>query len=115
LPYAPMHTASAVLDVEHPVGLGAQASWSFVGSQFADEGNTVPVDPTGRTGELPAHQVLDLSLRYTHKLTGLGARIAVKNALDEIYVASRRPDGIFPAGFRQIIGSVRWTYDEGTP
>ena len=39
----------------------------------------------------------------------------MKNALDEIYVASRRPDGIFPSGFRQILGTVRWTYDEGSP
>ena len=84
-----------------------------LGPQFADDENTSPVDATGRVGGLPAYQILDMVLRYTHAPTGLGASLAVKNALDEIYVVSRRPDGIFPAGFRQIIGSVRWTYDEG--
>ena len=112
LPYAPEHTASAVLDVEHPIGLGAQVAWTFVGPQFSDDANTEAVDVTGRTGRLPAYQVLDFNLRYRHKQTGLGATLAVKNAMDEIYVVSRRPDGIFPAGFRQIIGSVSWAYDE---
>ncbi len=115
LPYAPEHTGGAVLDVEHPLGFGAQVAWVFVGPQFADDENTSPVDATGRVGGLPAYQILDMVLRYTHAPTGLGASLAVKNALDEIYVVSRRPDGIFPAGFRQIIGSVRWTYDEGAP
>lgn len=112
LPYAPEHTASAVLDLEHAVGLGGQVAWTFVGPRFADDENTREVDVTGRIGELPAYHLLDFSLRYTHKPTGLGATLAVKNALDEIYIASRRPDGIFPSGFRQIIGGVRWTYDE---
>ena len=112
LPYAPQHSASAVIDVEHPIGLGAQASWTFVGPQFSDELNTKEIDVTGRTGAIPAYQVLDFNLRYRHEGTGLGATLAVKNALDEIYVVSRRPDGIFPAGFRQIVGSVSWRYDE---
>ncbi len=113
LPYAPEHTLSAVVDVEHPLGFGAQVAWTFVGPQLADDENTKQEDATGRVGELPAYQILDLVLRYRHAATGLGATLAVKNALDEIYVVSRRPDGIFPAGFRQILGSVRWTYDEG--
>lgn len=112
LPYAPQQSMSAVLDVEHPIGLGAQASWTYVGPQFSDERNTEEVDVTGRRGKIPGYHALDFNLRYTHKGTGLGATLAVKNALDEIYVVSRRPDGIFPAGFRQIIGSVSWRYDE---
>ena len=119
LPYAPQHTASAVLDAEHPIGLGAQISWNHVGSQLSgvtDAGtDPAPPDVTGRLGGIPAYNILDFSLRYTHKPTGLGASLAVKNALDEIYIVSRRPDGIFPAGFRQILGSVRWTYDETSP
>jgi Fe(3+) dicitrate transport protein len=115
LPYSPAHTVSAVLDVEHPFGFGAQASWTFVGPQFSDDTNTRAIDVTGRIGEIPEHHVLDVTLRYTHKATGLGGSLAVKNLTDDIYVASRRPDGIFPGGFRQIVGSVRWAYDEGAP
>lgn len=113
LPYAPQHTASAVLDVEHPFGLGGQVSWSHVGAQYADDRNTKEPDASGRLGELPAYNVLDFSVRYAHAGSGLGGSIAVKNALDAPYIASRRPDGIFPGGFRQILANVRWTYDEG--
>ena len=110
LPYAPLHTISATIDFEHPSGLGAQVAWTRVGSQFADELNTVPVDVTGRIGEIPAHDVVDATARYKHARTGITGFVAVKNLLNQIYVGSRRPDGIFPAGFRQINVGLRWDY-----
>jgi Fe(3+) dicitrate transport protein len=110
LPYAPLHTVSATIDVDHPAGPGAQLAWTRVGAQFADELNTVPVDVTGRVGEIPAHHVIDATARYRHARTGLTGFVAVKNVLDQIYVGSRRPDGIFPAGFRQINAGLRWEY-----
>lgn len=115
LPYAPEHSASMVLDVEHPNGVGGQASWTYVGPQLSGDPvpEDEPADPTGRTGSIPGYNLLDFSVRYTHKPTGLGGTLAVKNALDEIYIASRRPDGIFPGGFRQIVATVRWSYGEG--
>lgn len=108
LPYAPLHTVSATLDVDHPAGPGAQVVWTRVGAQFADELNTAPVDVTGRIGQIPAHDVIDVTARYKHARTGLTGFVAVKNLLDQIYVGSRRPDGIFPAGFRQINVGLRW-------
>jgi hypothetical protein len=38
------------------------------------------------------------------------ASITVKSLLDNIYIASRRPEGIHPAGFRQIMAGLRWNY-----
>ncbi|MRG94430.1 TonB-dependent receptor family protein [Polyangium spumosum] len=110
LPYAPEHMASATLDVEHRFGIGGQVAWTFTSDQFADERSTILVDPTGRLGLVPAYHLLDVALRYRHEKTGLGALLTVKNALDQIFVASRLPDGIQPAGFRQVNVGLRWDH-----
>jgi Fe(3+) dicitrate transport protein len=107
LPYAPTHVASAVLDLDLRNGAGAQAAWNRVSSQFADEANTEEPDASGRVGRIPAYDVVDLGLRYRYRPAGLTASLLVKNALDSVYIASRRPDGIFTAGFRQVMGGLR--------
>jgi Fe(3+) dicitrate transport protein len=108
LPYAPAHTASATLDFEHPIGAGAQVSWTFVGPQLTDDENTLAEEAGGRVGLLPAYNVIDLGARYRHAPTGLRASLTVKGLLDDIYVAARRPEGNQPAGFRQVLFSLRW-------
>jgi len=108
LPYAPLHTASATLDVDHKSGFSGQIAWTMVTDQFADENNTIAVDPTGRIGIMPGYQLLDFNVRYRHERTGLGALITVKNALDQVFVASRLPDGIQTGGFRQVNVGLRW-------
>jgi Fe(3+) dicitrate transport protein len=113
LPYAPMHTGSATVDVEHPVGVGGQVAVIYVGDQFADEANTIEEDASGRVGRMDGHAVLDVAARYRHAKTGLSASLSVKGLLDQVYVASRRPDGIFPGGFRQVTFGLRWDYAKG--
>jgi len=109
LPYAPQHTASGVLDVAHEdTGLSSQVSVSYVGDHFADDANTGAEDVTGRIGRIDGYAVLDLGARYRHALTGLSTYVTVKNALDDVYVASRRPEGIFASGFRQVNVGLRW-------
>ncbi|NUP11977.1 MAG: TonB-dependent receptor [Polyangiaceae bacterium] len=108
LPYAPQHHASAVVDFQHPFGPGAQFSWSFVGPQFTDETNSELADATGRTGEIDIQNVLDASIRWTIAQVGLTPYLSMKNMLNDVYISSRRPDGIHTAGFRQIIGGLRW-------
>lgn len=110
LPYAPQHTASIALNAEHKIGLGGEVAWTYVSDQFADENNTVTVDPTGRIGLVPAYNVLDCNLRYRHAKTGLGAVLTVKNALDRVFVATRLPDGIHTGGFRQVNFGLRWDH-----
>ena len=97
------------LDVEHASGLGAQAAFAYVGSQFADELNSVEPDISGRTGQIPGYHTLDLGARYHHKKTGLSALLTVKNALDEVYLSGRLPNGIFTAGFRQVLVTLKWS------
>lgn len=110
LPYAPLHTTSLALDVEHKIGIGAEVAWTYVSDQFSDENNTVPVDITGRVGLIPAYNVLDFNVRYRHAKTGLGALVTVKNALDQVFVATRLPDGIHTGGFRQVNIGLRWDH-----
>lgn len=110
LPYAPLHTASATLDVEHPIGVGAELSWSFVSEQFADPANTVAADVSGRAGRLAPYHLLDAGLRYREPRTRLTLRVTAKNLLDAAYIASRRPDGIFVGAPRLVMAGLSWDY-----
>jgi Fe(3+) dicitrate transport protein len=110
LPYAPTQAAGATLEIEHPSGAGGEASVTVVGAQFSDERNTIAEDATGRIGRLNSHPIVDLGAHYRHRPSGLGVRLLVKNALDEVYVTARRPEGIFASGFREVILGVRWEY-----
>ncbi len=108
VPYAVPHALTTSVAVEHPSGFGAQASWLVVGDHFTDAANTDAPTPSGLAGRIPAFNALDVSAWYRHRATGLGFALAVKNATDVVYVASRLPEGIFPGGFRQIIGTLSW-------
>ena len=108
VPYSPLHSASATVDVEHPWGIGGQVALSYVGSQLTDQGNTEAVDVTGRLGRMAPRGLIDLGVRYREGRTGLEAGLGVKNLLDTVYVVGRRPDGIFTGGFRQITLGLRW-------
>lgn len=108
LPYSPLHSASAVFDVIHPVGLGAQVAWTHVGAQYADSQNTIATNASGSVGLLPAFDIIDVNARYRHGRTGISGSVSVKSLGDPTYVASRRPDGIFTGAFRQILVGLRW-------
>lgn len=111
VPYAPLSTFSAVVDVSHPSGFGGEAALYFTDSQFADPTNTRAEDATGVYGLIPAHTNLDANVRYKHAPSGISLRLAVKNALQDYYVAERRPNGIAVGGYRQIMLGLRWEWD----
>lgn len=111
LPYAPNHLLNAILDVGHEVGIGAQLAYGYVGPQLTDDLNTIEEDVTGRVGRLDGYHRLDASVRYRETHTGLTARLSVKDVIDRPFVISRRPEGIFGAGYRQIMASLRWDYE----
>ncbi len=109
LPYAPVHSLNANVDVELRSGFGGQLAYRFVGSQFADEANTKAEDATGRIGLINGYHVVDATLHYHHRPTGLTFRLTGKNLLDSDFVVARRPEGIFTGGFQQFLLGVRWT------
>jgi Fe(3+) dicitrate transport protein len=106
-----MHSLVATVDVEHPVGAGGQVAMYYVSSQFADANDTRAVDATGQFGLIPAHAIVDANAHYKWKKTGLTFRLVVKDALNELYVSERRPQGIAVGGFREILLGVRWDWE----
>lgn len=119
LPYAPLHSFGSTLDVSralwrHYVG-GFQLAHHHVGQQYTDTNNTVAVDVTGRIGVLPAYDLVDANAHLLHRPSGLSLRLTVKNALDDVFVIARRPEGIFTSGYRLIYVALRWDYDRADP
>jgi Fe(3+) dicitrate transport protein len=112
LPYAPNHLTSTTLDVGHDIAIGAQLTHRYVGPQYADDQQTVTQDVTGRVGRIDGYHRLDASLRYHESTSGLTATVSVKDLVDRPFVISRRPEGIFAAGFRQVMFGLRWDYAE---
>jgi Fe(3+) dicitrate transport protein len=112
LPYAPLYSWTGTVDVDHPFGLGGQIAWTHVASQYVDQANTRIEDSTGRYGLIPAYDILDLGARYKHKKSGITLKLVVKNALDNVYVSARRPEGIQTAGFRQVMLGLRWDWEK---
>jgi Fe(3+) dicitrate transport protein len=113
LPYAPEHSLNGNFDVEHPSGIGGQLGYTFVSNQFADGQNTRASDVYGTVGELKSHQIVDGTVHYRWKRAGLTFRVSAKNMLDSTYIIARRPEGVFPGPYRQIIAGVRWEFEPG--
>lgn len=111
LPYAPEHSLNANFDVELRSGLGGQLGYTFVSNQFADGANTRAEDVTGIVGEIASYQIWDATVHYHWARPGLTFRLSGKNALDSTYVIARRPEGIFPGPFRQLILGLRWEWE----
>ena len=111
LPYAPQHSFNANLDVEHPSGVGGEIAYSFVGEQFTDSLNTRAEDVAGLIGVIDSRQLIDATVHYKHKPSGITLRLTAKNLLDSTYVIARRPEGIFPGAYRQVILGARWDWE----
>lgn len=110
LPYAPEHSLNGNVDVELRSGFGGQVAYRFVGPQFSDEANTIAQDVTGRIGRIDGYHVVDATLHYHHRPSGLTFRLTGKNLFDTDYVVARRPEGIFTGGYQQFLFGVRWQY-----
>jgi Fe(3+) dicitrate transport protein len=119
VPYAVPHTLVTSLAFEHPLGITAQATWSFVSRHFSDRENTPVGSANGLFGPIDAYHTVDLAARYTHRRTGLSLALAVKNVQGyftdargrpNVFIASRSPEGIFPGGFGQTMVTLRWDH-----
>lgn len=115
LPYAPQHSFNANADVELRSGFGGQLAYRYVGAQFSDEANTVEEDITGRIGRIDGYHVVDATVHYHHRPTGLTFRLTAKNLLDSDFIVARRPEGIFTGGYQQFLFGLRWQYGTTPP
>jgi Fe(3+) dicitrate transport protein len=116
VPYSPMHTLSANVDVEVPLPngdqVGGQVAWLYTGEQYVDPVDTRAENATGEFGLIPQSDVLDGTIHYKNKPTRLTVKLSMKNATNVPYIVARRPQGIDVAGFRQILLGLRWDYDK---
>lgn len=112
LPYAPEHSFNTNVDVELKSGWGGQVLYRYTGPQFSDEANTVTEDVTGRIGRIDGYSVIDATVHFHHRPSGLTFRLTGKNLLDSDYVVARRPEGIFTGGYQQILFGVRWAWTQ---
>lgn len=101
LPYAPNHLAHVGLRGEHPTtGLEASLYATYVGTQFADQANTVAPSADGTRGRIDSRWLLDFTLRWRVRGGPLTLFASVNNLLDEVYITSRAPRGIFAGAER---------------
>ncbi len=108
LPYAPLHVATARLDWGFPFGLQGEVAYTHTGSQYTDSANTEEEDVGGLVGRLKPWNVLDASLWFAVRRLGLTFRVTGKGLLNQVYAGSRSPEGIQPAGYRQVDFSITW-------
>lgn len=94
LPYAPKISLNSSLELRTPFGLGLLFTGNFISSQFTDELNTVTPSNDGLTGEIGSRFIVDVTARYYWQKMNSTIYVSVKNLTDEIYIASRRPQGI---------------------
>ncbi len=110
VPYAPQHMLSAQLRFAHTSGILAQVNTNVVSAQFTDKDNTVAGSRNGLIGEVPLYVTLDARLAYSWRATGLTFAVAGRNLTDQVYIASRAPQGIQPAGYRQVFAEIEWRW-----
>jgi len=112
LPYAPKQTVAFLLGARQQRGLGFQLDMRYVGRQLADNNEIVMPSADGTVGSVPAYQVFNLSIDYTidHESFKVRPYFTVKNLFDEIYIASRAPQGIQPGLFRQANAGIKVTF-----
>ena len=106
LPYAPEHMLDATVGFAHQSGFDAHVRVHFLSEQYTDLLNEPEATADGLRGEIGARAVVDAKLSYTYAPAGLTAYVVGKNLSDERYIASRRPRGIQPGPFRQILAGL---------
>ncbi|MEO6599519.1 MAG: TonB-dependent receptor, partial [Polyangiaceae bacterium] len=112
VPYSPVNSANVTLDVAHSAGVSGQVAFSYIGSQFTDEDNSVEVGSHGLVGQIDAYTTLDIAAHYRYARSGVSFGLAVKSLLDRVYISDRLPNGIFTAGFRQIFATFAWSSND---
>ena len=106
LPYAPMHQGTLQLAFIHPLGFEAVATGRLMGRHVTDLENTIAPAPSGLRGLISRRTWLDLKLAYTHAPWEMTVFLIGKSVTHDVTIASRRPLGIQPTGWREAMGGV---------
>ncbi|MFN0151351.1 MAG: TonB-dependent receptor domain-containing protein [bacterium] len=110
LPYAPVHLLSLSSTATMPAGVTLKVDGVRVSEQFADNFETRDPTPNGRNGVIPAHTVWNATASFRIPGTHVTAVTAVKNVANNVYIASRRPEGIKPGLPRFVTAGFVWDF-----
>lgn len=112
LPYSPKNLFSFIAGYRHLSGFGLQYDVSFVSEQFADNEETLLSSANGEIGLVPSYKVHNMSIDYQYRYERFTVTpfVTVKNFTNEIYIASRAPQGIQPGMFRQANFGLRFEF-----
>ncbi len=109
LPYAPNFTISSLVHYNHINGFGFSVNFTYIGSQFSDELNTILPSNDGTIGLIDPYYLVDMSVFYNF-LEGIETFISFKNLLNQKYISSRRPQGIKVGIPSQLIAGIDWHF-----
>jgi Fe(3+) dicitrate transport protein len=109
-PYAPSMLLNTVLSIEHMSGPGCSFVWNSVSEQFTDKINSILPSPDGRSGMIPAYQLLDVNLFYNVWSWNTKFSFSIKNITDERFIVNRRPQGIRVGMPRYFSGGVEISF-----
>ena len=101
LAQVPEHSATVGARFEHPAWFNAGAQLRYVGGQFEDDVNTLP---------LGSYVTVDLHLSRAFAKWG-EAFIAVENLFDRVYSVGRTPNGVTSIGAPRLVrGGIRLAF-----
>jgi len=109
LPYAPEHLLNAVVGFSHPSGFDGQVEAVHVGSQFADDLNTLNPSANGQRGLLPSFTIWNATANYTVERLHATFFVSAKNVFDRLYIADRSR-GILPGPPRLVQSGVKFRF-----
>ncbi|MDQ3805346.1 MAG: TonB-dependent receptor [Acidobacteriota bacterium] len=109
LPYAPEHLLTATVGYSHPGGFDGLVESVYVGSQFADDLNTVNPTPNGQQGFIPSYTVWNATANYRVERLHTTFFVTVKNVFDRLYVADRAR-GILPGQPRLVQSGLKFNF-----
>ena len=110
IPYVPKGTATLSLGMTCPLDKFKTYFESvYVSSQYTDALNTSASSADGRYGSIPSYVVCNWTTQYQFKKQ-YHAFLSVKNAFNNIYIASRNPEGIMPGLERKIYLGLSRTF-----
>jgi Fe(3+) dicitrate transport protein len=109
LPYAPKQTVTAGLGYLLPRGIEMLVEAVHMSEQFADDLNTVTPTADGQRGLIPAQTVWNATLNVDVAPLRSTFFVAVKNALDELYIVDRTR-GVLPGMPRTVQLGMKFKY-----
>jgi Fe(3+) dicitrate transport protein len=110
LPYAPEHLLTASAGYAHTSGLDAFVEAVYVGSQFADDLNSInPINASGQTGLIPSYTIWNATINYNVEKWRTTFFVTTKNLFDRLYIADRAR-GILPGPQRGVHAGLKFRF-----